>query len=294
MTRTSSRIRNANANKYAKKPTLRPIVNIESMPPKVEISEGVKKYLGELLQTHNSELKRDIENLQLKLDVKNKLIEELNYKVIDVVQRNVQLADELKLARENCEEKIDNLEQYTRKDSLRIEGIDYADDETPQALGTKIVKALKSIGAKVSVGDFHRYHRSGPSRTLSDGRTVSQTIVRFNNWAARKSSIEASQKGTRAERQSRHQHVKVDITKRRLALLKKAQSALRDHPIAHAYANNECALKVKNRRDKREFSFNNDATLTEMLANLPDYPIMLDLSTADISINTTTACNLIG
>ena len=132
------------------------------------------------------------------------------------------------------------------------------------------------MGAEVYLEDFHRFHRSSQQRTLPDGRVVAQTIVRFNNWEARASALRASQRGTRKERLSRPQYVKVDITKRRLNLLKMAQKALEDHPIAHAFVNNECALKIKNRPDNRETTFNSCAELSGILADLPVQPIFME------------------
>ena len=188
------------------------------------------------------------------------------------MQRSVELSEELRFTREQLEIKIDDNEQYTRKDSLRIEGIDITDGETHQALGTKIVQSLNKLGAKVSLTDFHRYHRSGGRRTLADGRVVAQSIVRFNNWPARTRALKASLDGKREERVLRQQFVRVDITKRRLALLKDAQNALRNHPVAHAFANSECILKVKNRSDAREYAFNSHAELSGILDLLCMHP----------------------
>ena len=81
--------------------------------------------------------------------------------------------------------------------------------------------------------------------------------------------MKASLTGERKERMARPQFVKVDITKRRLTLLKEAQRALKNDPIAHAFVNSECALKIKNRPANREFSFNSRAELQEILAMIP-------------------------
>ena len=238
-----------------------------------DISEGTKTYLDELMRMYTTELKSEIDELKTLLNKKNELIDELNARVIQVVQRIVELSDELRNSRIELEIKIDDNEQYSRKDSLRIEGIDFDAGETRQALGSKIVKCLGNLGAKVSMGDFHRYHRSSAPRTLTDGRVVSQTIVRFNNWAARANTLQASQTGTRKERLARPQFVRVDITKRRYALLKEAQKALDNHPVAHAFVSSECVLKVKNRRTNHEFSFNSHAELAPILAKLRALPI---------------------
>ena len=217
---------------------------------------------------YTTELKSEIDDLKSLLHKKNERIEELSDKVVKVVQRNVELSDELRNSHNQLLIKIDDNEQYSRKDSLRIEGIDYSEGETHQVLGNKIIECLGNLGAKVSMRDFHRYHRSSAPRTLTDGRRVSQTIVRFNNWAARASALRASQSGTRQERLARPQFARVDITKRRLALLKEAQKALDKHPVAHAYVNSESVLKIKNRVENREYAFNSYAELAPLLETL--------------------------
>ena len=235
--------------------------------------------MGELLQTHTAELKRDIENLQLKLDVKNKLIEELNDKVIDVVQRNVQLADELKLARENCDEKIDDLEQYGRKNSLRVEGIEVSQNETNADLTIKVAKALNSLGAKVTSTDFFRLHRSSGSRTTKDGRVVSQCIVKFNSWAARSRAYGTRFIGTRTDRLKKPYFVRLDLTRRRLDLLMQAQNLLEDHPTTHAFADSECKLAVKNRSTEKKWPFNTAAELNAILSSIgaPTMPVPIPI-----------------
>ena len=257
---------NTRTNKYAQSDC----IAANSMDGNSGISDDAKKYLDDLLRQYTTELKGEIDELKTLLNTKNDQIEELNEKVINVVKRNIELTEELRNTREYLEIKIDDNEQYSRKDSLRIEGIEYVPGETHQDLGKKIVDSLGSLGANVTLQDFHRYHRSSRPRTLENGRVVAQTIVRYNNWMARASSLRASQTGSRKERLARPQFVKVDITKRRLSLLKKAQNALHDHPIAHAFVNNECALKIKNRREDCEYLFNSNTELMDILAGLSE------------------------
>ena len=60
-----------------------------------EISDGVKQYLDNLLRTTTAELKAEIDSLKSLLSKKNDQIDDLNAKVVQVVQRNVEIADEL-------------------------------------------------------------------------------------------------------------------------------------------------------------------------------------------------------
>ena len=233
----------------------------------MEISEGVKQYLDDLLRTYSDELKSEIEDLKLLVSKKNEQIRELNEKVIEVVQRNVQVSDELNQLRERSYVKIDDLEQYGRKNSLRIEGIAVADKETSSQLTDKVVATLNSMGAAVTSSDFFRLHRSGKPHTKG-GRRVAQTIVRFQSWEARTRAYKTRFFGTSEERKERPYFVRQDLTKRRLSLLNSAQNALHDHPFAHAYSDGECNLLAVNRSTKEKFRFNTTFELHEALGRI--------------------------
>ena len=199
---------------------------------------------------------------------KNELIEQLSGKVVAVVQRNVELSDEIQHLRESTYMHLDDLEQYGRKNSLRIEGIEVSEMETNAQLTEKVAKSLNSMGANVSPSDFFRLHRSGKTHT-KNGRRVAQTIVRFQSWAARSRAFKtryANPDETHGQVRVRPQFVRLDLTKRRLSLLEKAQSALKNHPQAHAYADAECNLLVVIRETKERFRFNSPYELDKALS----------------------------
>ena len=144
-----------------------------------EISEGVKLYLDNLLRSSTAELKSEIDCLKALISQKNEQIVSLNTKVVEVVQRNVELSIELKDLRDDVVVKIDDLEQYGRKNSLRIEGVAIADKESNEQLTKKVIDTLNEMGANVTSEDIFRLHRSGKPYTRG-GRRVAQTIVRFH------------------------------------------------------------------------------------------------------------------
>ena len=80
--------------------------------------------------------------------------------MIHVARRNVELACDVKTLREDHAIKIDDLEQYGRKNSLRIEGIALSDNETNAQLTKQVAESLNEMGAKVTPNDFFRLHRS--------------------------------------------------------------------------------------------------------------------------------------
>ena len=96
------------------------------------------------------------------------------------MKHNIELWAELKHVRENCDVKINDLEQYGRKNMMRIEGIELSDDESPTQLTKKVTDTLNSMGAEVTAEDFFRLHRSGRAH-MKNGRRVAQSIVRFKS-----------------------------------------------------------------------------------------------------------------
>ena len=77
-----------------------------------DISDAAKQYLVNLLSTHTSELKNEIDELKSMINKKNDQIDELSTKIVDVVRRNVELSEELRSTREQLEIKIDDGEQF--------------------------------------------------------------------------------------------------------------------------------------------------------------------------------------
>lgn len=68
----------------------------------------------------------------------------------------------------------DRLEQYTRRDNIRIKGISYADNENTNDI---VMKLASDIGVELSKDDISTSHRLGVTR---DNAKPSPIIVRFS------------------------------------------------------------------------------------------------------------------
>ena len=240
--------------------------------------------LAELLRSTADELKSEfratvakltatIDELKQSIDKKNELIRDLEQRVTSVVQRNVVLSGELSEMQNHItnvvEVHIDDQEQYSRKPCLRVEGIEQVPGETNDILATNVVGELNKYGANISVKDINRLHRIGrPRKNVNGDRLPPQTIIRFQSWGARSRAYATKFTGTAAERKLRPSFVLVDLTKRRLHLLKKARLALKNHPVAHAYADGECRLIISNRNSGTKASFNTHSELDALLGDL--------------------------
>ena len=136
---------------------------------------------------------------------------------------------------------IDDLQQYGRRMTVRIEGIEYSEKETDADLRNKIEVALASVNVDITPGMFVRYHRSGKPY-VRDGKRVAQTIVRFSHWKPR---LQA-QKGKRIARENELDiMIRNDLTKRRHALLRKAISMLPKREDVFTFADSNSNLIIR-------------------------------------------------
>ena len=248
------------------------IINKSTDNLKQEISrlresvESKNEEISELKATSN-DLRDAFETLKTTIDGKNKLIADLNLKVVDSIRRNIQLSAKVDEIHDSLTIAIDDQQQYSRKNSLRIEGINASTSESNAELSTEVAKALNSLGADVDTSDFFRLHRSGRPHKSKDGRLVAQCIVRFNSWAARTRAFDTRFAGTRDERLKKPYFVRPDLTKRRMNLLKLAQDALADNKSRFAFADAECRLQIKDKPSGDKLYFNTPNELNSILAS---------------------------
>jgi hypothetical protein len=235
----------------------------------IEISDGVKKYLEQM----NAELKSELLTLKEEINQRNEHISHLEERVVQVVQQNVKLAADLHVTNKKFDAldiKLDDLEQYGRKMCLRVEGIEVKEKESNSNLTTKVIDCLNEIGANVSQSDFSRLHRSGKP-IMRDGRLVAQTIVKFTSWQARSRVFATRFSGTHDERMARKCFVHLDLTKRHLGLLQKAQVLLKKHPFAHVYANADCKLIIYDRVASRKYFFNDELEMEKVISTIDSF-----------------------
>ena len=83
--------------------------------------------------------------------------------------------DELKRERTERIIQVDRLEQYQRKDSLRINGIPYAEGETNTQLEDKVINLADKIGVKLNRQDISVTHRLRPTT-----KGIHPTIIKFS------------------------------------------------------------------------------------------------------------------
>jgi hypothetical protein len=141
----------------------------------------------------------------------------------------------------------DDLEQYGRRMHIRIEGLEFKEDETPEQHFELIKTALQSVNVPLRTEDVVRFHRS--SRPVQrDGKTVKQTIVKFARWEQRRQAQFANKRAREANKSFR---IHGDLTRRRHGLLLKAREAIEakfqrraDAPFAYADVNSNLRIRL--------------------------------------------------
>ena len=145
----------------------------------------------------------------------------------------------------------EELEQYGRRLFLRIDGVPTVKDESSD----DVLDFTKSLfkEAKVAVPDnvLDRAHRIGPSYTdRIKNKKCKSIIVRFITFRHRTLFYKARKKLKHGFK------VKLDLTKSRFNLLKKANDHIKEIPaISFCYADVNCRLRVKFRDAKQENIF---------------------------------------
>ena len=169
----------------------------------------------------------------------------------------------------------DDLEQYGRRMSVRIEGIEVKENETNDDLRAMVTEEMSKLGVSLRDEDIVRLHRSSrPS--MKDGVTTAQTIVKVASWRAREKLHGLNKKAKNLKRRVR---VNNDLTRRRYQLLSRARDkiyhgmtsrfsveemkTLSDDKNVFAYVNINSDLKVRVRG--RVLAFNTDDELDHIL-----------------------------
>lgn len=184
-------------------------------------------------------------------EVRKLLVDDIAEKVSDKINARLR-AVEAKLLEKDAmiasletkvcalENRLDDYEQYSRKDNLRITGI----EETPEEDVVKKIINFSSQSLKVPLteSDISRAHRIGPKdRNKAGGREI---IVKFTNHSAKSKIRKASKalKGTGI-------YINEDLTKYRSHLLYQARIAKRRQDINDAWSF-EGNIAVKDKLNK--------------------------------------------
>ena len=155
---------------------------------------------------------------------------------------------------------IDDLQQYGRRKSIRVQNVAVVegenDDEDQNLLLASVNARLAPAGVKLEHDDIIRFYRSSKAKEDKDneGGKVSQVLIKLRSWPIRRRFFGINAEMRRKEATPGFIGCRVyhDLTKRRLALLNDARALCVNGWFAYADVN--CNLKI--RKGEKFFSFN--------------------------------------
>ena len=241
------------------------------------ISEEVKSYFAELINplVTAEQLKNSLTAFQDKVLEK---IDTLEKKLVEkeaIIDKNsstiARLDSELKIARNAIDLlsiKEDDTEQYTRRYSLRINGLPVSDNENVM---DTVKNCYEELNIDFDRDDFDRAHRTGKPTLDPVKKVVTQPVlVKYRHWNARLKLYKARPKfqktsGTQKP-VDRKFTVSTDLTTRRYKLLKYARETISKSgkAVKFAFCDVNCSLGLAFTNGTLGF-FNTKDTLHKLL-----------------------------
>ena len=158
--------------------------------------------------------------------------------------------------------KLDDLEQYGRRESLRFNGFQTKQNESSQDCARMVKQYIRNtLKVEVDDNDFNRIHRIGQKYKQDGGKECQQVIAKFKGFIPRT-------KVYRARKHKSDISVQLDLTKRRYDLLKEACTRIKSaYSVEYAFADINCSLGLRLKNGRFKF-FNSSEELDMALAEV--------------------------
>lgn len=127
---------------------------------------SIKEELTDIISTS---LKNEIVSLRKELKEKDSVIEDLKEQIVTL------------------ETETDNLQQYSRRNSIRITGITETEYEDPVERSLALFNETLEVQPPIQISDVDRIHRVGPKAPMKSR----QMLVKFSTYLARKRVMDA-------------------------------------------------------------------------------------------------------
>ena len=155
---------------------------------------------------------RSVNEMLAREDFCAKVAKMISKEVESLLQRTEQLERENHVLRE----KLDGLEQYTRRSSLRVHGL--AEEKNENIERRLVTVFQEKMGIPITADCIDRCHRVGPVRVTTDKKIVRPVIVKFISYRNRESVFRA-----KAKLKGSSLVISEDLTASKYALLKAAR-----------------------------------------------------------------------
>ena len=181
-----------------------------------------------------------INNLATKVTMHESSISVLQTSVANLKNEN----SNLKLTCSTLEGKTNQLEQYSRRQSLRIEGIELKggnEPENPDKIVEKVHNMMKSVGMNTPIEAIDRAHRIGKAYARrSDNVLCKSVIVKFVSFRHR---TEFYRKRKDLDKNNR---VRIDLTKSNYQIFSHARNLINEKGLDQHYVfvDINCRIKI--------------------------------------------------
>ena len=211
--------------------------------------------LKKILDDVKTTLGTKIDGLAAKLEEKDKRILELENTLFIMNEKMAYNDKRFEL----LERRIDDSEQYSRRTSLRINGINYEKNETAAQCLEKVKKEVTKLGIKLDDCEFDRAHRIGRS---VDGKDR-QMIVKFATFRAR--TLVYRNRNKDGKNEAGKVKFYIDQTKRRFDLRKMAVDYCEEKPqVDFVFVDINCNLCLRFKSGEFKF-FNSKEELVNIV-----------------------------
>ena len=223
-----------------------------------------KEYIEGLIRP----LSEKVDGLSQLREEFNKKIEAQNATIKTLVSRIEKLESEA-IVRQRVTEQLviacDDNQQYSRRESIRIHGIEAKEGETNDDVLKVVEDCSKKVNVNFSRADIACCHRAGKPRE-TDGKKTQSIIVKYKHWEARARMYKARPKFGSANRAKFL--IGTHLTKRRVTLLSLAREKIKGYQgVAFVFSDINCSLGLMHDNGNIIF-FSSESQLDSILAKL--------------------------
>jgi hypothetical protein len=182
---------------------------------------STKDYVPETVPDEVSELKAKLQRMEQSLCSQYDIIKKLESRVAKVEADQI-LLESRSVVKDavisTLRQQVIHLQQYTRRYSVTISGIDRKYNEKPADLKQEVAEIIGETNSPINIDDVDKLHRNGPRRGKKQ-----EVIVRFKSHSAKESFY-------RSRKSIKRENIKVrpSLTQARKDLLHESQDVIRD------------------------------------------------------------------
>ena len=182
---------------------------------------------------------------------------------------------------------IYRLQQYTRRYSVTVSGIDKEKDEDPEVLRAKVLKLITDVNSTTQDNDIDKFHRNGK---LFNGKEQ-DIIVRFKSHSAKEAFYKARKNLFPSRKEVK---IRPSLSIYHINLLRDAKSVVDEfslneeivNPVDFVFANVHGQVQAKMRKKFRRSPFITFNTIPELISKLQEAQVIKDEDDAFDEVST--------